>query len=70
MFGVAERMNRYLPNTLYPLEREGRETALAAVRATLGEARMAALWADGKAMASEAVVDYALETPPCSRSSP
>jgi hypothetical protein len=42
-------------------ESYGREAALAQVKAALGEQRMAALWAEGGAMTSEAAIAYALE---------
>jgi hypothetical protein len=43
-----------------PIWRAEHERSLAAVRAQLGEAEMARLWAEGEAMTLEQAVAYAL----------
>ncbi len=61
LFGAVEHLNWSYAYLLNPEERAGREAALAEVKAALGETRMAALWAEGRAMTSEAAIAYALE---------
>lgn len=41
-----------------------RKATLAQVKAALGDARMAELWAEGQAMSSEEAIAYALEKYP------
>ncbi len=61
MFAAAEHLKWDYLYFLNPVEQSEREKALAQLKATLGEQRMAALWAEGQAMTSEAAIAYALE---------
>ncbi len=61
MFAAAEHLKWDYLYFLNPVEQSEREKALAQVKAALGEERMAALWAEGQAMTSEAAIAYALE---------
>jgi hypothetical protein len=61
LFGALQGLFWDFSLFLLPAERAGREAALAQVKAALGEARMAVLWAEGQAMTSEAAIAYALE---------
>ncbi len=61
LFGIAEHMNPYLVNILYPLERAGREAAMTQVKQALGEEQMEAGWTEGKTMPLEQAVVYALQ---------
>lgn len=60
LFGAAERMSPHLVHILLPVQRAQRETALANLRASLGEARVAALYAEGAALSLPEALQYAL----------
>ena len=49
---------------LAPVRRADHDGVVAAVRVALGEAALAAAWAEGQAMTLEQAVAYALEDPP------
>jgi hypothetical protein len=62
LFGAAEHLGGSAsPDSLNLLEQSWRETALSDLKSTLGEQRMADLWAEGQTMALDAAVTLALE---------
>jgi tetratricopeptide (TPR) repeat protein len=63
LFGATERVGEIIRTSFNPVERVEHERAVAATRAALGETRFAAARAEGRAMASERAVAYALEEP-------
>jgi hypothetical protein len=58
---VAEVMREASGYPLWPAHRTEHERCVAAVRTALGEEAFASAWADGRAMALEDAVQYALE---------
>jgi hypothetical protein len=59
--GAAETLRETIGLPLSPSERLFYDDDVAAVRAALGEAALAAAWSEGKAMAVEQAIAYALE---------
>ena len=72
--GEAEKSARLVAATIAQLEKSGlelwavgvrrREATLGNLRVSLGEARLAALYAEGAAMSFDEVVEYALDDLP------
>jgi hypothetical protein len=61
LYGAAEAGRERLETPATLLERDIHEPHHAAVRAALGEPAFAAAWAEGRAMPSDQVIQYALE---------
>jgi predicted ATPase/class 3 adenylate cyclase len=62
LFGAAEHLGGSAsPDSLNLLEQSWRETALRDLKSTLGEQRMADLWAEGQTITLDAAVTLALE---------
>ena len=61
IFGAAERLRETLAAPVFPFQRHFTERGFAILRAQLDEVTMAAAWAEGRAMALDQVVAYALE---------
>ena len=66
LWGAVEAMEEAFGITITPLARSHTdyESHLAASRSRLGEEAFAAAWSEGRAMALEEAVEYALEAPP------
>jgi hypothetical protein len=60
LFGAAERLREVTGAPLLPADRAERERSVAAVRTALGQEAFAAAWAEGRAMALERAIAYAL----------
>ncbi len=60
--GAAAAIRESIGAARQPCERPGRERAIAAARATLGEADFAAAWAEGHALTWQEAVSYALRS--------
>jgi predicted ATPase/DNA-binding winged helix-turn-helix (wHTH) protein len=63
LFGAGEALREAVGAVVLVLYRDGYEQALAELRSGLGEERLAALWMEGRAMALEQAVAYALADP-------
>ena len=61
LFGVAEGIREAIGAPLPPVERADYDRSVSAVRAQLGEAAFASVWAEGRAMALEQAIAYGLE---------
>jgi predicted ATPase/DNA-binding winged helix-turn-helix (wHTH) protein len=63
LFGAGEALREAVGAAVLVLYRNGYEQAMADLKSGLGEERLAALWAEGRAMALEQAVAYALADP-------
>jgi predicted ATPase/class 3 adenylate cyclase len=62
LFAAGEQVSWWAVNTISPADRAERETALATLRAELGEPAFAAAWSEGQAMTLDQALAYATET--------
>ncbi|MGH2593930.1 MAG: ATP-binding protein, partial [Anaerolineae bacterium] len=62
LFGAAQGIRETIGAPVPPIERADYDRSVADARAQLGEAAFASVWAEGRAMALEQAVAYALET--------
>jgi hypothetical protein len=63
LFGAAEALREAITTPLPPTDHVGYERSVAATRAALGKADFAAAWAEGRAMAMQETILYALQEP-------
>ncbi len=60
LFGAAEALREQIGIPLQPIERDDYERAVGAARTQLDEAAFSAAWAEGRALALEQAIEYAL----------
>jgi len=70
MLGAAEALREEIGTPLALVERPAIDRHVAEVRRRLDEATFAAMWAEGRAMTREVVVELALAAPPAAASKP
>jgi hypothetical protein len=62
LFGAADLLREDTGTPVEATDRTGRERAMAAARAALGEEVFAATWSEGQALPLDAAIALALET--------
>ncbi len=63
LLAAAERLRESLSSSLLPVDQPAHDRAVSRARGALGEEAFATTWADGRALALDAAVSFALETP-------
>ena len=60
LLAAADKLRAEISVPVAPADLEGHFQLIASVRASLGEARAAQVWAEGEAMTTDQAIDYAL----------